>query len=235
MMGPWCTAIGTRDSGLGTRKERIKGQCVETPRRSIAAAALQAARAAQESGSCHFDATDHVDSTKCSTGSTPESRVPGPECRLSKGFTLIEVLAAIALLAIAFAVSLGALGKSAQNAARSAALDTAVERAQTLLAEQGLAAPLKPETLSGRFADGTGWTLEVHAVSRAPAASGDAGMAAVPPQGGVMMAQASAVEVYQLDVAVQYGGGRTLRLSTQRAQAAGSGDSGFGIGDSEQP
>lgn len=34
----------------------------------------------------------------------------------TRGFTLIEVLAAIALLAIAFAVGLGALGKAAQNA-----------------------------------------------------------------------------------------------------------------------
>lgn len=151
------------------------------------------------------------------------SPAPDPRSRHSAGFTLIEVLAAIALLAIAFAVSLGALGKSAQNAARSAALDTAVERAQTLLAEQGLTAPLKPETLSGRFDDGMAWTLKIHALPTPPTTSNDIGAGAVVQQGGVVMAQASAVEVYQLDVAVQYGAGRTLRLATQRAQAVSQG------------
>lgn len=140
----------------------------------------------------------------------------------SGGFTLIEVLAAIALLAIVFAVGLGALGKSAQNAGRSAALDTAVEHAQSLLAGQGLVAPLKNEYLSGRFDDGMAWELKIHALSRPAPAVDDAGAAVVLQQGGVMMAQATGIDLYQLDVAVQYGDGRTLRLSTQRAQAAPS-------------
>ncbi|MGH8184846.1 MAG: prepilin-type N-terminal cleavage/methylation domain-containing protein [Rhodanobacteraceae bacterium] len=140
--------------------------------------------------------------------------------RCSGGFTLLEVLAAIALLAIAFAVGLGALGKSAQNAGRSASLDTAVEHAQSLLAEQGLAAPLKDETLAGTFNDGMRWTLKIHALPR-PAAAGDgAGTAAALRQNGAMMAQATGIDLYQLDVAVRYGADRTLRLSTQRAQAA---------------
>jgi general secretion pathway protein I len=134
-----------------------------------------------------------------------------------RGFTLIEVLAAIALLAIAFAVGLGALGKSAQNAARSVALDTAVERAQSLVSEQGLTAPLKNETLSGRFDDGMTWTLKVHAL---PQPASDAPNGAALQQNEMMLAQAAGIDLYQLDVAVQYGANRTLRLSTQRAQAA---------------
>lgn len=141
----------------------------------------------------------------------------------ARGFTLIEVLAAIALLAIAFAVGLGALGKSAQNAARSAALDTAVEHAQSLLAEQGLATPLKDASLSGSFRDGMRWTLKIHALPRPAAATNDTG-AAVLQQNGVLMAQATGIDLYQLDVAVQYGAGRVLRLSTQRAQAAPPGN-----------
>jgi hypothetical protein len=35
-----------------------------------------------------------------------------------------------------------------------------------------------------------------------------------------MMAQAAAIDLYQLDVAIEYGDHRTLRLSTERAQAA---------------
>lgn len=141
----------------------------------------------------------------------------------TRGFTLIEVLAAIALLAIAFAVGLGALGKAAQNAGRSAALSTAVERAQSLLAEQGLTAPLRNETLSGNFDDGMHWTLKVHALPKSASAQ-DAADGVAAQQQGVLLAQASAIDLYQLDIAMQYGAGHTLRLSTQRAQTA-QGDS----------
>ena len=134
-----------------------------------------------------------------------------------RGFTLLEVLAAIALLAIAFAVALGALGKSAQNAGRSAQLDSAVEHAQTLLDEQGLTAPLRDATTSGTFADGMRWDLSVHALPQPTHGT----QAAVSLQhGGAMVVQATGIDVYQLDVAVHYGAGRTLRLATQRAQAA---------------
>ena len=141
-----------------------------------------------------------------------------------RGFTLIEVLAAIALLAIAFAIGLGALGKSAQNAARATALDTAVEHAQSLFAEQGLMTPLKNASTEGTFDDGMRWTLEVHMLPR-PAQQG-AGTAVSLQQGGAMMAQAAGIDLYQLDATVQYGAGRVLRLSTQRAQAAPQRDTG---------
>jgi hypothetical protein len=129
------------------------------------------------------------------------------------------VLAAIALLAIAFAIGLGALGKSAQNAERGAALDSAVERARSVLASQGLVEPLKNETRSGTFDDGMRWRLTVHALPQ-PATVPDTAAGAPLRQQGMMAAQAEAIELYQLDIAVQYGAGRTLRLSTQRAQAA---------------
>ncbi|MGH8214516.1 MAG: prepilin-type N-terminal cleavage/methylation domain-containing protein [Rhodanobacteraceae bacterium] len=154
------------------------------------------------------------------------SRVPGPGSRvpaLQSGFTLLEVLAALAVLAIAFAIGLGALGKSAQNAVQSAALDTAVERAQSVLAEQGLLAPLKDETLTGKFDDGMRWTLKIHALP-SPAAGNGEGVALR--QQGALLAQAGAIDLYQLDIGVQYGAGRTLRLSTQRAQAAPPGSNG---------
>lgn len=153
-----------------------------------------------------------------------DCRLPIPHSRLSRGFTLLEVLAAIALLAIAFAIGLGALGKSAQNAGRAAALDTAVEHAQSLLAEQGLTAPLHDGTLSGTFDDGMNWTLKIHALS-APASPPDGRGAALQPQ-GTLLAQAAGIDLYQLDVAVQYGAGRVLRLSTQRAQGASPSENG---------
>lgn len=137
----------------------------------------------------------------------------------ARGFTLIEVIAAIALLAIAFAIALGALGKSAQNAAHAAALDAAVEHVQSLFAEQGLIEPLKNGSTRGTFEDGMRWTLKVHALPRAAQGTGAAAVALQQP-GEAMMAQAANIELYQLDATVQYGAGRVLRLSTQRAQAA---------------
>lgn len=128
------------------------------------------------------------------------------------GFTLLEVLAAIALLAIAFAVGLGALGRAARNAAQSAALDTAVLHAQSLFADAGLAEPLADGTRSGTFADGMRWTLRVRAVRAAT--GGGATLDAASP------GATASVDVYRLDVAVQYGASRVLRLATERAQAA---------------
>lgn len=139
----------------------------------------------------------------------------------ARGFTLLEVLAAIALLAIAFAIGLSALGGAARNARRAAALDTAVERAQTLLAQQGLTAPLESGTHSGTFKDGMAWKLQVRRVQHAAPATANAGAPAdAGPQGGMMLVQASAIDLYRLDVAVQYGDHHTLRLATERAQAA---------------
>jgi hypothetical protein len=134
------------------------------------------------------------------------------------------VLAAIALLAIAFAVGLSALGGAARNASRAAALDAATEHAQSLLAGQGLADPLENESKSGTFADGMTWSLKVHALPQ-PAASPDDATEAVDfaQSGGVMVAQAAAIDLYQLDVAIEYGDHRTLRLSTERAQAVQAG------------
>jgi hypothetical protein len=60
------------------------------------------------------------------------------------------------------------------------------------------------------------WTLKVHALAKP--AQGSAPAVRLQ-QRGAMMAQASGVDLYQIDVAVQYGAGRVLRLSTQRAQA----------------
>lgn len=144
-------------------------------------------------------------------------------CRACRGFTLIEVLAAIALLAIVFAVALGVLGTSAQNAGRAAALDAAVEHAQSLFAEQGLTEPLKNGGSAGTFADGMRWTLRVKMLPRLVAGTG-ANAAVSLQQGGTLMAQAGGVDLYQLDATVQYGAGRVLRLSTQRAQATPPGN-----------
>ncbi len=143
------------------------------------------------------------------------SRVP----RLRGGFTLLEVLAAIALLAIAFAIGLSALGAATGNATRSAALTTAYERAQSILDQQGLTAPLQPGEIHGRFDDGAEWSVRITRLAAPAAASSSAGSFAVPGQNtGALLAQPGAVDLYRLDLSLQYGEGRTLRLATLRAQ-----------------
>ncbi len=123
----------------------------------------------------------------------------------ASGFTLLEVLAAIALLAFAFAIGLRAM---------SGALSNAVLQAQSLLDAQGLTAPLRAGLRHGSFVDGATWQLRA-SVYTPPSSPPAAGFAAPPAQsfGG-------GIDLYRLDLDVHYGGSgaRALRFSTMRAQ-----------------
>ncbi|MEO7149507.1 MAG: prepilin-type N-terminal cleavage/methylation domain-containing protein [Rhodanobacteraceae bacterium] len=132
----------------------------------------------------------------------------------ASGFTLLEVLAAIALLAFAFAIGLRAMSGALSNATRGAALTTAVLQAQSLLDAQGLTAPLRAGLRHGSFVDGATWQLRA-SVYTPPSSPPAAGFAAPPAQsfGG-------GIDLYRLDLDVHYGGSgaRALRFSTMRAQ-----------------
>ena len=77
------------------------------------------------------------------------------------GFTLLEVLAAFVIAALATVVLLnaGATG-SAQNSV-AAKTEEAVARAQSRLASLGVLTPLQEETLSGDDGGGYAWRLRV--------------------------------------------------------------------------
>lgn len=131
----------------------------------------------------------------------------------SRGFTLLEVLAAIALLAFAFAIGLRAMSGSLSNSMRGEAISTVTLEAQSLIDEQGLVLPLNAGVQHGSFADGAAWQL--HTRKYTPAAAPAGGFAASPAQ-----PIGNGIDLFRLDLDVRYGGGHTLHFSTLRAQTA---------------
>lgn len=112
------------------------------------------------------------------------------------GFTLLEMLAALTVLALCVSVLLGAFGQSAramQQAQRSDRLSLA---ARSLLDELGEGA-LQPGSSTGRW-DGLPWTLEVQDQP-------------VPP---------GAVRLLRLNLTIHYGA-HQVRLSTLRVLGRG--------------
>ena len=145
----------------------------------------------------------------------PAPPPPRPPPRSSKGFTLLEVLAAIALLAFAFAIGLRAMSGALKNSMRGEAITATTLEAQSLLDEQGLVLPLSAGMQQGRFADGSTWRLRTtrYAPPATPPANGFATSPAQPLGG-------NGIDLFRLDLDVRYGGGRTLHFSTLRAQQA---------------
>lgn len=131
----------------------------------------------------------------------------GP-CSRQRGFTLIEVVVAFALLALALTLLLGTLTRSAREVRLSADGARAALHAQSLLDQTGVGESLQPGTRDGAFEDGRyRWTLRIEPYvdpQRPPNATFDP----------------SAARLLQLALVMQWGDGgsrqrlqlRTLRL-----------------------
>ncbi|MFW5816885.1 MAG: type IV pilus modification PilV family protein [Wenzhouxiangella sp.] len=78
-----------------------------------------------------------------------------------RGFTLIEVMAAFAVFALLFGVTLQILSTSMSNTRRAGDYTQAALWAQSVLDVAGLEDMLEPGTTSGRFDERFAWTLEV--------------------------------------------------------------------------
>lgn len=79
-----------------------------------------------------------------------------------RGFTLLEVLVAFALLALALTLVLGALSGAARQMRQSADSSRATLHAQSLLAQLGSGEPLQPGQREGDFERGRyQWALDV--------------------------------------------------------------------------
>ncbi|MEE4637860.1 MAG: type II secretion system protein [Wenzhouxiangella sp.] len=78
-----------------------------------------------------------------------------------RGFTLIEVMAAFAVFALLFGITLQILSTSMTNTRRAGDFTQAALWAQSVLDVAGLESMLEPGTSSGRFDDRFSWTLEV--------------------------------------------------------------------------
>jgi general secretion pathway protein I len=144
----------------------------------------------------------------------------GRHPRRQGGFTLLEVIAAIMLLAIAFTALMKVAGASialAQNAAtRSAAAMLARSKLDTVF----VTTPLQVGHSAGRFDRQFAWQLDVTPWAGAGTGAGAAG---------------SSLQLYQLDLNVSWGPltrprsahFRTLRLATTQPAA--------GMGSGQQP
>ncbi|HZX71885.1 MAG TPA: type II secretion system protein [Rhodanobacter sp.] len=144
---------------------------------------------------------------------SPESRVPSPgRASRANGFTLLEVIAAIMLLAIAFTVLMRVAGGSIRLSQNASDHSEAALWARSLLDTAFTTEPIQPGTTSGRFDQRFRWRLDV-SPWRPPSAAPN-----------------TPLQLYQLDLDVMWGPPvnpysarfRTLRLSSA-ASADGNG------------
>lgn len=136
-----------------------------------------------------------------------------------RGYTLIEVIVAFALLALGLTLLLGTLSGATRQVRQAADSGRAALHAQSLLDELDMDAPLQAQQREGEFEDGTyRWQLDVRPW-REPASDADAAVAPATAQGPRLM---------ELELQVEWGDGRpgqrlsvrSLRLKTGTGEAA---------------
>lgn len=77
------------------------------------------------------------------------------------GFTIIEVIAALAILSLALGVLFGTLSDGFYNQGRARTLADATSLAQSVLARAGTEFPLEPGMKEGEEDNGLRWTLNI--------------------------------------------------------------------------
>ena len=96
------------------------------------------------------------------SGSHPKNRQSFAMKR-NKGYTLIEVIIAFALLALALVILLGALSQAVGQVRQSEYFTRATLYAQSLMVLQETQSTLQPKNRSGDFENGQyHWTLHIH-------------------------------------------------------------------------
>lgn len=155
--------------------------------------------------------------------------------RRMRGFTLIEMIAAFLVFAIAIGLLLDVLASSMRNARLSSDYTMAALWAQTKLDGVGVVERVEEGHSSGRFDDSFAWDLEVHKVDPAeveppPPVNPQQGSARGTPQNTVSAATAGLgggidqqpFDLYQVDLVVSWPSGagkppRTAHFGTLRA------------------
>ena len=132
--------------------------------------------------------------------------------RRAAGFTLIEVILAFALLALGLTILLGILSGATKQVRWADDAGRAAMHAQTLIAQQGVGAPLERGHKEGDFEQGRyRWTLDVEPW-RDPSIVSDNPQPEDP----------NAAKMYALDLQMQWGDGtprNRLRIQTLRLVA----------------
>lgn len=122
-----------------------------------------------------------------------------------RGFTLLEVLVAFVIAALALgALYQGALG-GLQNARVAGQYQEALSRARSHIAAIGRGGPLAAGTQQGEDGGGFRWRVRVLPAGSVPLARGDA----------VTVARGPRAVLYDVEV-VESWGGREVRLDSQR-------------------
>ncbi|MEG2804208.1 prepilin-type N-terminal cleavage/methylation domain-containing protein [Stenotrophomonas sp.] len=118
-----------------------------------------------------------------------------------RGYSLLEVIVAFALLALALTLLLGSLSGASRQIRQADLRSRAVLHAQSLLAETGVVEPLQAGERSGQWEDGRyRWQLQV-----APYVDPRAGAVAV-------AEPVAGPELAQLSLEVRWGEGQGERL-----------------------
>lgn len=133
------------------------------------------------------------------------------------GFTLLEVVVALAIAALAL-VELFRAGSGGLSATDTASrLDEAVERAQSHLAAVGHFGPIVPGRSGGDDGDGYRWEVDARPVAQQ----------AMPQATGITPAAGSVQALYDIAVTISWRSGRRNRsvvLQTRRLAAAPPGE-----------
>ncbi len=77
------------------------------------------------------------------------------------GFTLVEVIVALAILSVGLGVLLGSISGSLRQTAQAARMAEASTLAQSLVAEVGTELPITSEERTGEFPNGYRWHLQM--------------------------------------------------------------------------
>lgn len=146
-------------------------------------------------------------------------RVGAGAARRASGFTLIEIVAALVLFAIALGIFMQMTGNSLRAARQAQHYSHAALHAQSLLDAAGHGETLREGVTSGRLDDGTEWTLRVAKadvdsiampVPQAPAGvAGPGAPAPLPPAAGVR--EEVPVDLYRLELTIRWDDGRGRR------------------------
>ena len=164
---------------------------------------------------CEMTSSDVTSSamTGCEVTGSAMTRTAGPPSVAAEqaGFTLLEMLAALTVLALCCSVLLTAFGQSARALQQVQRSDRLSLAARSLIDEFSLG-PLTPGHSAGTWDGDLRWTLEV--TRQAP------GSAAA--QAGASMPGNARVALYQLDLDV-FEAHRHTRLSTLQVRSAGTG------------
>jgi len=136
-----------------------------------------------------------------------EARGVVPGRRHAGGFTLLEVIAALLLLALSFMALMKVAGASMALGSKAAGASIAAMHARSLLDNAFLDEPVQPGVRSGKFeADGYRWQLTV-----------------TPWNGAGLVPRGATLRPYELDLVISWGPAAQPRSARFRSLRMGTG------------